>query len=551
MVDATNKQITAYLCVQVHTFSGVPTEANTVTVTQDGNEIPEFEVSYDPDQQILTVTFTGDAIPLGASSEAIVDLVCEDGGNATSAKTIQTPKLNDVTLEVSFGDDGMILYDISGTAIPASEGSLELEIMLTPDMDNAFQLEDSMESQFFQISLTDTEYSQTASVTVDAPGASPTAHVYVTAVWSLEDPQLAWPQTAETMLEYHIPAVSEIIFDNIYEFGYGYLYTTTAKFINLLDVTPVSMEFFRTEYNWMWDEFRDEMLVYTITEETGLVLNDDGTVTGSYVGSPNAELDIVSREQTGHRWRVVLTYLDAEGNTHTLELEDVLEPLSISFNDLSGTVWQEDGIYHMDFEFFTAINPNLNVGDVLLNSLDIEGWIIDESSLSLRRDGKFVYITGHMETDAWMSPSLHAYLIWTASTNTNMIYSGYGGTGFFPTELTEQTGTALEDGSGFTDAREVHTFLEGSFTEGEGYTVTIRVTLADGTVIEVTPETEDPTGQVVVNWNDQGNLTVTVSQAAVAAGTQTTVERVVTWSRMEDYIAGTEFTAVTKSIAKY
>jgi len=551
VVDELSKQITAYLCTQVHTFSGVPTEGNTVTVTQDGNEISEFEVSYDPETQTLTVTFIGYEIPLGASSESIVTLVCEDGGNATSTKVIQTPKLNDVTLEVSFGDDGMILYDISGTAIPASEGSLELEIMLTPDMDNAFQLEDSMESQFFQISLADTEYSQAATVTVDAPGSSPTAHVYVTAVWSLEDPQLAWPQTAETMLEYHIPAVSEIIFDNVYEFEYGYLYTTTAKFVNLSDVTPVSMDFFRTEYNWMWDEFRDEMLVYTITEETGLVLNDDGTVTGSYVGSPNAELDIVSREQTGHRWRVVLTYLDAEGNTHTLELEDVLEPLSISFNDLSGTVWQEDGIYHMDFEFFTAINPNLNVGDVLLDSLDIEGWTIDESTLSLRRDGKFVYITGHMETDAWMSPSLHAYLIWTANTSTNTIYSGCSCAGLFSSEVTERTATELEDGSGFADAREVHTFLDGSFTESEGYAITIRVTLADGTVIEVTPEAEDATGQVTVNWNDQGNLTVTVHQATVATGAQTTVERVLTWSRMEDYIAGTEFTAITKSIAKY
>ena len=551
MVDELNKQITAYLCTQVHTFSGVPSEANTVTVTQDGNEISEFEVSYDPDQQILTVTFIGSEIPLGATSEATVTLICEDGGSATSTKVIQTPKLNDVTLEVSFGDDGMILYDISGTAIPASEGSLELEIMLTPDMDNAFQLEDSMENQFFQISLVDTEYSQAATVTVDAPGSSPTAHVYVTAVWSLENPQLAWPQTAETMLEYHIPAVSEIIFDNVYEFDHGYLYTTTAKFVNLSDVTPVSMDFFRTEYNWMWNEFRDETLVYTITEETGLVLNDDGTVTGSYVGSPNLELDIVSREQTGHRWRVVLTYLDAEGNTHTLELEDVLEPLSISFNDLSGTVWQEDDIYHMDFEFFTAINPNLNVGDVLLDSLDIEGWTIDESTLSLRRDGKFVYITGHMETDAWMSPSLHAYLIWTANTSTSTIYSSCSCAGLFSSEVTERTATELEDGSGFADAREVHTFLDGSFTESEGYAITIRVTLADGTVIEVTPEAEDATGQVTVNWGDQGNLTVTVHQATVATGAQTTVERVLTWSRTEDYIAGTEFTAITKSIAKY
>ena len=185
------------------------------------------------------------------------------------------------------------------------------------------------------------------------------------------------------------------------------------------------------------------------------------------------------------------------------------------------------------------------------DSLDIEGWTIDESTLSLRRDGKFVYITGHMETDAWMSPSLHAYLIWTASTSTNTIYSSCSCADLFSSEVTERTATELEDGSGFADAREVHTFLDGSFTESEGYAITIRVTLADGTVIEVTPEAEDATGQVTVNWNDQGNLTVTVHQATVATGAQTTVERVLTWSRTEDYIAGTEFTAITKSIAKY
>ena len=57
----------------------------------------------------------------------------------------------------------------------------------------------------------------------------------------------------------------------------------------------------------------------------------------------------------------------------------------------------------------------------------------------------------------------------------------------------------------------------------------MKVTLADGSVISLAPGETDATGQVAVNWDDGGSISVTVSQAAVRYGQTCTAELIADW----------------------
>jgi hypothetical protein len=305
---------------------------------------------------------------------------------------------------------------------------------------------------------------------------------------------------------------SDIAFLNIRPDGPGYLYTVEAKFTALEDITPVSMEFFRQRYSWYWDEEEPEERITVLTE---LSVDSTGAVIGLCpLTDPETA---IPREQCGDRWRVVLVYIDSRGQQRTAELTNHIEPLSTHFNNLSGTVWQEDGMFYIDYVFHTFIPPHMQPGDVILDSIHALNWTVDTVNYS--RDGDLITLTGRMHSAILSDADLNAYFLWTVLDTSEKIYSGCGMGWIYPSQA-----ELLTDDDGTTTSQ--HRFAHAASDIAYAKQVQIVVTLSDGSKITLDAGQTDPSGVVTVDWAADNDILVTVRENG-ETGTQCTVELIV------------------------
>jgi hypothetical protein len=371
-----------------------------------------------------------------------------------------------------------------------------------------------------------------------------TALVMAYAHWSLEDEEAVFEQSLFAETPYRIPDTSALVFESVTESAYGFVYTVNAKFANLISCTPISVEFFREEYSWYWDEAYGEENMGIVTE---LSVDETGALYALFTVDEDG---YVPREQNGHRWRAVLTYLDEGGTERTAELTGNIEPLCSHYNNFQCTLWQSGGRYYMDYTFYTFICPSLNPGDVELDHVSSSGWTIE--SATAHRDSDLLTVTGRMSADRFEAIGFNSYWKWTAVENYT-VYSGCGFGSVFPFSNRLISATPEENGTGYTDVTETHVFTNGASAHNPewGHTARIRVTLADGTVINLAYGETDPTGQVTVNWADGNDVSVTVTQARVPAGSHCTAELIVNrfWGDSGDRNITT--TDITRSILYY
>ena len=539
--DAYGDILEGYQVTEVHSFTGVPSDSNTITVTYAGRTLTNYTTSYDAATETLTVSFTGTALAPGSTADSQVSLTCQDGGSATSTQSVTAPRLDSLTLTSITNGDGTVTYRMEGTLTQPSTGNILLTLALYPDLEGASNDNTLLGEQTFSPNADAATFSHSVTLPVNHPGLTMTALATAYAHWSLEAEDAILEQTLSDESSYRVPDTPELTFTNISPADIGFIYTVNAKFANLLDCTPISVEFFREEYNWHWNEYSGEQSVGTVSD---LTIDELGNLYAQWQIGEDA---VVPREQTGHRWRALLTYTDADGAQQTMELSSNIEPLSISYNNLSGTLWKSGDTYYLDFVFYTFISPNMNPGDTVFMESNSDGWTVESTSAS--RSGNLLTVTGRLSTNRrYDSPGFHTYWNWTATDPDNRVYSGCSCGQVFEFDSQLLSGTPNEDGTGYADVTEIHTFIYGANPYGS---VQLRVTLADGSVITLTPGQSDPSGQVTVNWDDGGDLTITIAQDQVAAGSHSTVELIVSelWEDSGDRNIST--TNITRSTLYY
>jgi hypothetical protein len=541
VTDLYGDTLQGYRVSETHIFTGVPSGSNTITVTQAGSPLSDYTVVYDAAAETLTVSFTGRTIAPGSTAASRVSLTCEDGGTASSTQSVTTPGLDSLTVTPTVNGDGTVTFRMDGTLTQPSTGSILLTLALYPDRDGTSGDSNLMGEKIFSPDTGSAAFSQSVTLAADHPGLTMTAQALAYAHWSLEAEDAVFEQRRSAEQSYRIPDISQLTFEEVTEISYGFIYTVKAKFANLLNCTPISVEFFRETYSWYWDENYGEESMGTVT---GLTIDETGAL---YALFAIDEDDLVPREQDGHRWRAVLTYRDGSGAEKTAELVSSMEPLCSHFNNFESNLWQSGGRYYMDYTFYTFMNPNLNPGDVVFGWADSDGWTVE--SATAHRDGDLLTVTGRMSTDHFFTVGFNTYWKWTAAED-YIVYSGCG-TGSvcrFNNQLL--SATPEENGTGFTDVTETHTFIDGAGIHSPewGHIGRIRVTLADGTVINLAYGETDPTGRVSVNWADGSDITVTITQPQVSAGSHCTVELIVNrfWENSGDRnITATDITRST------
>ena len=510
--------LTGYRCTEVHTFTNVPEGKHTIRVIQSGSAVSRYTARWD--DGTLTVTFTGRAISPGGSATSKVELICEDGGKATSTQTVTTPKLTGLDLTVTAREDGTVRYDMNGRLTQPSVGQVTLELVLSPDAYGASGDSTVEMSRSYIYSNAASVFSQSDSLTIDRPGLELTAQAAAYLHWSLEREPMA--QSLAVTKDYRLPDVSELLFENIaYSTGPNYAYDVAAKFANLNGGTPVRAELYMEEYDWRWNETYGENLITTVTD---LTIDEQGALRVRY--SLDQESG-VPYEGTGHRWRIVLTWIDSSGTETTSELQGSIEPPVGYFNSLSGTIYEENGLYVCDYVFYSFLGGSPFPGSVEFVTAASDRWNVGVDNVTV--DGNLVKVTGRMTAETWSSPNIDTYWVWTEEQNGHRIYTGCESTYLTTTTSEALTATPSADGTGFTDVSDRFVFHGAADYPRWGASLRVNVTLADGTVISLAPGETDATGQVAVNWDDGGNISVTVSQAAVRYGQTCTAELVADW----------------------
>lgn len=513
-----NDDMVGYRCTEVHTFTNVPAGDHTVRVLQSGSEVSSHTARWNAGT--LTVTFTGRAISPGSSATSRVELICEDGGRAISTQTVTTPRLTGLDMSVTAQEGGTVLYDMSGSLTMPSVGQVTLELVLSPDADGISSDSTVEMGRSYIYSNAASVFYQSDSLTIDRPGLELTAQAAAYLHWSLEREPMA--QSLEVTKPYRIPDVSELLFENIaYSTGPNYAYDVAAKFANLNGGTPVRAELYMEEYDWRWNENNGENLIATVTD---LTIDAQGALRVRYSLDEDTG---VPYEGTGHRWRIVLTWIDSSGTEQTSELQGSIEPPVGYFNNLSGTLWKENGVYVYDYVFYAFLGGNPFPGSVEFVTAASDRWDVGVDHVTV--DGNLVKVTGRMTAETWSSPNIDTYWVWTEEQNAHRIYTGCEST--FVTNASYEPLTAIPnaDGTGFTDVSDRFVFHGAADYPRWGASLRVKVTLADGTVISLAPGETDATGQVVVNWDDGGSISVTVSQTAVRYGQTCTAELVADW----------------------
>ena len=513
-----NDDMVGYRCTEVHTFTNVPAGDHTVRVLQSGSEVSSHTARWNAGT--LTVTFTGRAISPGSSATSKVELICEDGGRALSTQTVTTPRLTGLDMSVTAQEGGTVLYDMSGSLTMPSVGQVTLELVLSPDADGISSDSTVEMGRSYIYSNAASVFYQSDSLTIDRPGLELTAQAAAYLHWSLEREPMA--QSLEVTKPYRIPDVSELLFENIaYSTGPNYAYDVAAKFANLNGGTPVRAELYMEEYDWRWNENNGENLIATVTD---LTIDAQGALRVRYSLDEDTG---VPYEGTGHRWRIVLTWIDSSGTEQTSELQGSIEPPVGYFNNLSGTLWKENGVYVYDYVFYAFLGGNPFPGSVEFVTAASDRWDVGVDHVTV--DGNLVKVTGRMTAETWSSPNIDTYWVWTEEQNAHRIYTGCEST--FVTNATHVPLTAVPnaDGTGFTDVSDRFVFHGAADYPSWGASLRMKITLADGSVISLAPGETGATGQVAVNWDDGGSISVTVSQTAVRYGQTCTVDLIADW----------------------
>ena len=511
-----NDDMVGYRCTEVHTFTNVPEGDHTVRVLQAGSEVSSHTARWNGGT--LTVTFTGRPISPGSSATSKVELICEDGGRAISTQTVTTPRLTGLDMTVTAQEGGTVLYDMSGSLTQPSVGQVSLELVLYPDADGISGDSTVEMGRSYIYSNAASVFSQSDSLTIDRPGLELTAQAAAYLHWSLEREPMA--QSLEVTKPYRIPDVSELRFENIYfESGPNYAYDVAAKFANLNGGTPVRAELYMEPYNWRWEENDVENLIVTLTD---LTIDDQGALWVRH--SLDAETG-VPYEAMGHRWRIVLTWIDSTGAERSSKLTGSIEPPVGYYNNLSGTLRLENGVYVYDYVFYTFIGGNTNPGGVEFRYAESDRWTIESANATI--DGNLAKVTGRMTTDRWAMPNIDTYWVWTAEQNGHLIYSGCESS--HGSQPSVGSLTATPGDTGYTDVTDRFSFRDSAHFPLWGASVRVMVTLADGTAVTLSPGETDTTGQVDVNWSDGNSISVTVHQDAVQFGQACTAELIVDW----------------------
>ena len=505
-----------YRCTEVHTFTDVPEGEHTIRVVQAGSALSGYTAQWS--DGTLTITFTGRVISPGGSLTSTVELTCADGGQAASTQTVTTPKLTGLDLTVTAQEGGNVRYDMSGTLTQPSVGHVTLELVLHPDADGASGDSTAQMGRSYVYSNAASAFSQSDSLTIARPGLELTAQAAAYIHWSLEQEPMA--QQMEVTRNYRIPDVSELRFENIYfESGPNYAYDVAAKFANLSGGTPVRAELYMEPYNWRWKENDGENLIATLTD---LTIDEQGALLIRH--SLDADTG-VPYEAMGHRWRIVLTWIDKNGNEKTSELTGSIEPPVGYYNNLSGTLRLENGVYVYDYVFYTFIGGNTNPGGVEFRYAESDRWTIESANATI--DGNLAKVTGRMTTDRWAMPNIDTYWVWTAEQNGHLIYSGCESS--HGSQPSVESLTATPGDTGYTDVTDRFSFRDSAHFPLWGASVRVMVTLADGTAVTLSPGETDTTGQVDVNWSDGNSISVTVHQDVVQFGQTCTAELIVDW----------------------
>ena len=511
-----NDAMIGYRCTEVHTFTDVPEGDHTIRVVQAGSALSGYTTQWS--DGTLTITFTGRVISPGGSLTSTVELTCADGGQATSTQTVTTPRLTGLDLIVTAQEGGNVRYDMNGTLTQPSVGHVTLELVLYPDAYGASGISAAQTSRSYVYSNAASAFSQSDSLTIARPGLELTAQAAAYIHWSLEQEPMA--QTMTVTRDYRIPDVSELRFENIYfESGPNYAYDVAAKFANLSGGTPVRAELYMEPYNWRWEENDGENLIVSLTD---LTIDDQGALWVRH--SLDAETG-VPYEAMGHRWRIVLTWIDSTGAERSSELTGSIEPPVGYYNNLSGTLRLENGVYVYDYVFYTFIGGNTNPGGVEFRYAESDRWTIESANATI--DGNLAKVTGRMTTDRWAMPNIDTYWVWTAEQNGHLIYSGCESS--HGSQPSVGSLTATPGDTGYTDVTDRFSFRDSAHFPLWGATVRVKVTLADGTAVTLSPGETDTTGQVDVNWSDGNSISVTVHQDAVQFGQACTAELIVDW----------------------
>ncbi|MBQ9840981.1 MAG: hypothetical protein IJO78_05250, partial [Erysipelotrichaceae bacterium] len=470
--------------------------------------------------QTATITFKGNTVGLGETGTSEVVLTYKDGVSATSTNSVQTPKLDNVTIEVTDNQDGSYTYTMNGMGVDPSIGNVEVNVLALTDVNNLSI--NPVTQTYIEDSA---NFTQVFTSHVDAYGETLTAVVEVELIWSLDE--LAIGQFMMDEVEYRIEDISELTFTDVTNVeGYAYSYTVNAKFANLLNATPVSMDIYSQTYNTLFDEVYEEELITTL-DASQITKEDNGNITASYIN----EDQLLGTEQDGHTWRIVLTYVDATNTTQTMEISNHIEAFDPVFNHLNSIMWQENGITYAEYEQVFSLSPTLTLKDVALVNANVSGWEILSSEVEIT--DTFGYIRGLMSSDSQSGLELHAYLDWLATADyEEMIYTGCGGAGYLESSRTNQQLVPNSTNTGYDEAIEEFTFVDGTSLLDDYGQQHVLVTLADGSQIKVTQTEADATGTVTVNWNDNNNIVVTVNQANVAIGQSTVVDFV--YERVRD-----------------
>ena len=244
-----------------------------------------------------------------------------------------------------------------------------------------------------------------------------------------------------------------------------------------------------------------------------------------------------------------MSYRDQSGNVHTLESSDAIEPFSPTFNHLNSVMWQSDGVTYADYEMVFAFSDTYSPKGANLIRLDAYNWNVLSSAFELTDTHGFV--RGRMSSTAQYELSLNLYLDWYGTDAADSIYSGCGGASYLESSLTERNGTLNAEGNGYESLSEVFTLYNGAGLIAEYTETYVLVTLADGTRIKVTPSQPDSSGRVSVNWNDSGNIVVSVNQNHVSFGQQSVVDFVQESVRGEEMMMGLVNSYTYRCFSKY
>jgi hypothetical protein len=124
-----NDEVVGYVVEEIHVFGNVPSDEYTIQITQNG-EVTVYSNVYDEETQTATITFKGNTIGLGETGTSEVVLTYKDGVSATSTNSVQTPKLETVTLDVVDNQDGTFTYTVNGEIATVKVPTRRLDISI-------------------------------------------------------------------------------------------------------------------------------------------------------------------------------------------------------------------------------------------------------------------------------------------------------------------------------------------------------------------------------------------------------------------------------------